>query len=85
MDLKYILERFKPTKKKIILSIIIAFIVNILYWLIIATTNLYDIIKPVIEWYIENIASMLFSISGIVILLVIFLVIYITWSLKEKK
>ena len=80
----FIPERFKPTKKKVIWSIIVAIIVDILYWLIIANTNLRDIIEPIIDWYVENIVTMLFSISGIVILLVIFVIIYIIWSLIGK-
>ena len=80
----FIPEKFKPTKKKLAWSILVAIIIDLLYWLVIANTNLKDMIKPVIDWYVDNIVSMLFSVSGIVILLVIFLVIYILWSLVGK-
>jgi len=85
MKISFIPQRFKPTKKKLIWSIIIAIIVDILYWLVIVNTNLRDIIEPIVNWYVDNIASMLFSISGITIVLVIFIVIYIIWSLIQKK
>ena len=80
----FIPDKFKPTKKKLIWSIIVAIIVDLLYWFIIANTNLKDIIKPLIDWYVDNIVSMLLSISGVVILLVIFLIVYILWSLSGK-
>jgi len=85
MRFNFIPQKFKPTKKKLILSILIAIIVNFLYWLIIASTNLKDMIEPVIDWYVENIGEMLFSASGVVILLIVFLLIYIISSLTQKR
>jgi len=84
MAFNFIPEKFKPTKKKLLWSILVAIIIDILYWLVIANTNIRDMIEPIINWYVDNIVSMLFSISGIVILLVIFLGIYIIWSLIGK-
>jgi len=85
MGFNFIPQKFKPTKKKLILSILIAIIVNFLYWLIIASTNLKDMIEPVIDWYVENIGEMLFSASGVIILLIVFLLIYIISSLIQKR
>lgn len=85
MRFNFIPQKFKPTKKKLILSILIAIIADLLYWLIIASTNLKDMIKPIIDWYVENIGEMLFSTSGIIILLIVFLLIYIISSLIQKK
>lgn len=85
MRFNFIPQKFKPTKKKLILSILIAIIVNFLYWLIIASTNLKDMIEPVIDWYVENIGEMLFSASGVIILLIVFLLIYIISSLIQKR
>lgn len=77
-------NKFKPTKKKILWSILVAIIIDILYWLILANTNLKDIIEPIVNWYVRNIASMLFSVSGIVILLIIFIIVYMAWSLHGR-
>ena len=85
MRFNFIPQKFKPTKKKLILSILIAIIVNFLYWLMIASTNLKDMIEPVIDWYVENIGEMLFSASGVIILLIVFLLIYIISSLIQKR
>tara|TARA_Y100000310_G_C20221100_1_gene595808 strand:- start:327 stop:608 length:282 start_codon:yes stop_codon:yes gene_type:complete len=77
-------DKFKPTKKKLLWSILVAIIIDVLYWLVLANTNIKDIIEPIVDWYIKNIASMLFSISGITIILIIFIVVYIVWSLHGK-
>jgi len=93
MNFNFIPERFKPTKKKIIWSLIIAVVVDIIYWLVISSTSLYDIIEPIIdnvfmpimEWYNENITEMLFTMSGLIIILIIFVAIYIIFSLFQKN
>jgi hypothetical protein len=81
MEYNIIPDKFKPTKKKLFWSILVALIIDVLYWLVIGNTNIKDIIKPMLDWYVDNVVTMLFSISGIVILAVIFLGIYIIWSL----
>lgn len=80
----FIPNKFKPTKKKLFWSILVAIIIDVLYWLVLANTNIKDIIEPIVNWYIDNIASMLFSLSGITIILVIFIIVYILWSLSGK-
>jgi len=85
MNFENIPEWFKPTKKKVIWSIIIAIIMASSYLLIIENTSSPDIIESIIEWCLDDLLPKIFSISVMTVLLITFLISYIIWSLTQKK
>jgi len=85
MNLESLKENFKPTTKKIIISLVVAIVVDIIYWLIVENTKMVDVVELALEWYKYNILINIFSASGIVVLLVIAVWMYVVLSLRKRK
>jgi len=70
---------FRFTKGKVIWSVVIIIIVNILYWYLISPYG------GIAKVNISVAIMMLISPAGLVYLLLSFVLIYIIWSLFQKK
>ena len=85
MNLKLIKEKFKPTFKKLIWSLGIALVLDVLYWLVIENTKMIDVIEPIMEWYKYSIVLKILSAPGIALFFIVAVFLYIILSLKTKE
>ncbi len=78
---------FKPTKTKLIVSILAGILINFLYRYYDITTNwlMPDGCGNCGGWVIENLFKTIFSFSGLAFIVLAIIIIYAIWSLVQKK